>query len=105
MSLESATSVYEKAQHSMEGYQRFIPETVNYLTDDMYHYWSDDVGMCAIKSLQFVSRDWDSAMSRGFRGVLSALQTIQEAYREISALQERAEKASFLAQNAINSGM
>lgn len=104
MSLESATSVCEKAQHCLESYQRFLSETVDRLTDDMYHVWCDDVGQCAIKSLRFVSGDWYSAVSRGLGEVSSALQTMQEAYREMSVLRERAEDASNLAQNAINSG-
>lgn len=104
MSLESATTVYEKAQHSLESYQRFLSETVNYLTDYMYHVWSDDVGQCAIKSLGFVSRGWYSAVSRGIGEISSALQTIREAYHEMAVLNQRAEEASHVAQNAINSG-
>ena len=85
MSLQSATNVNDKARHAGERYQRFVPENVTYLVNDMFRDWNDDVGMCAIKSLQSVSRDWSAAVSEGIGGISRAMQTIKKVYHEIAS--------------------
>lgn len=92
MSLESATGVNDKARHAGERYQRFLSENVAYLVNDLFRDWSDDVGICAIKSLQSISSDWSAAVSEGI-GISEAMQALNRAYHEITSVKQSTEKA------------
>lgn len=104
MSLESATGVNDKARHAGERYQRFLSENVTYLVNDLFRDWSDDVGICAIKSLQSISSDWSAAVSEGIGGISEAMQALNRAYHEIASVKQSTEKAVRAAEIAMGKG-
>lgn len=101
---ERVTRIYEEAQHVLERYQRFMPETVDYLKNDMSREWNDDVGSRAVKSLTFISNDWYTVVSSELGGISAALLTIQKICRELSDLKEEAERAALAAEKVISRG-